>query len=95
MLSYLIVILIGALIGWIASLVMRTDRQQGALANIIIGVVGSVLGRYLFGDVLGIGGASDAGALTLSGLFWGVVGAVLLIAVLRFFNLMGRDNTPS
>jgi uncharacterized membrane protein YeaQ/YmgE (transglycosylase-associated protein family) len=79
----IIAILVGALIGWIASMIMETDAQQGAIANIIIGIVGSLLGQWLFGDVLHIGNASLAGGFSLAGLFWGVVGAVILIAILR------------
>lgn len=81
--SIIVAIIIGALIGWVASMVMNTDAQQGAIANIIIGIVGSLLGQWIFGDVLGIGGASLAGGFSLAGLFWGVVGAVILIAILR------------
>lgn len=81
--DWIIAILVGALIGWLASLVMKTDARQGALANILIGIVGSALGRWLFGDVLGFGGAAAAGQLSLIGLLWGVLGAVILIAILR------------
>ncbi len=81
--GWLIVLLVGALIGWLASLVMNTDNQQGMFANILIGIVGSALGRWLFSDLLGIGGAAAAGQLSLAGLLWGVVGAVVLIGLLR------------
>jgi uncharacterized membrane protein YeaQ/YmgE (transglycosylase-associated protein family) len=80
---WLITLLVGALIGWLASLVMRTDEQQGAIANILIGIVGAALGRWLFADVLGIGTAATSGQLTFFGLLWGVVGAVILIGLLR------------
>jgi uncharacterized membrane protein YeaQ/YmgE (transglycosylase-associated protein family) len=81
--AWLMVLFVGALIGWIASLIMRTDSQQGAIANVLIGIVGAALGRWLFADVMGFSAASSAGQLSLSGLFWGVVGAVILIGVLR------------
>lgn len=85
--NWIIVILVGALIGWIASMIMKTDTQQGALANILVGIIGSVLGNWLFSDVLGIGGATAAGTLSLVGIFWGVVGAVILIAILKAFRV--------
>jgi len=88
--SWLIAVLVGALIGWIASLFMKTDEEQGALANIVIGIIGSAVGRWLFGDVLGFGGAMSAGAFSLAGLFWGVVGAVILIAILKYFRVMAN-----
>ncbi len=86
--GWIIAVIVGALIGWIASLVMRTDAQQGALANIGIGIVGSLLGKWIFADLLGIGGASVAGAFSLVGLFWGIVGAVILIAVLKALRIL-------
>ncbi|MER3483375.1 MAG: GlsB/YeaQ/YmgE family stress response membrane protein [Meiothermus sp.] len=86
--DWIIAILVGALIGWLASLVMGTDARQGALANIIIGIVGSALGRWLFGDVLHIGGAVAAGSFSLIGLLWGVLGAIVLIFILRAVRVL-------
>ena len=86
--GWIAAIIVGALIGWIASLIMRTDAEQGALANIIIGIVGAALGRWLFADVLGIGGAAAAGSFTWVGLLWGVVGAIVLIGILKAFRVM-------
>jgi len=86
--SWIILILVGALIGWLASLVMRTDAQQGALANIIIGIIGSVLGQILFVNVLGIGGAEAAGSFSFAGVLWGVLGAVILIAILKAVKVL-------
>jgi uncharacterized membrane protein YeaQ/YmgE (transglycosylase-associated protein family) len=85
--SWIILILVGALIGWIASMIMKTDTQQGALANILVGIIGSVLGKWLFSDVLGIGGAAAAGTLSITGIIWGIIGAVILIAILRAFRV--------
>lgn len=86
--GWIIIILVGALIGWLASLIMNTDQQQGTLANIAIGIVGSLLGSWLLGSVLGIGGASVAGALSVWGIIWGVVGAVVLIAILKAIKVL-------
>lgn len=85
LLDWILIIITGALIGWLASLVMKTDSQMGTLANILVGIVGSLLGRWLFADVLGIGSAATAGTFTLLGVLWGVIGAVILIAILRLF----------
>lgn len=85
--SWIILIILGGVIGWIASLIMSTDKQQGFWANIIIGIVGSLLGKWVFADLLGIGAAATAGTLTIAGFLWGIVGAVLLILILRAFGL--------
>lgn len=90
--EWIVAIVVGALIGWIASMIMKTDAQQGAIANILIGIFGSLLGSWLFGDVLGIGGATEAGAFSIWGMVWGIVGAVVLIAILKAFKLFGNDS---
>ncbi|PZA08876.1 MULTISPECIES: GlsB/YeaQ/YmgE family stress response membrane protein [unclassified Meiothermus] len=86
--DWIVAILVGALIGWLASLIMGTDARQGALANIVIGIVGSALGRWLFADVLGIGGAAAAGSFSLIGILWGVLGAIVLIFILRAVRIL-------
>lgn len=86
--GWIVAILVGALIGWLASRMMGTDEQQGALANIGIGIVGSLLGSWLFGGVLGIGSADAAGTFSIWGIIWGVVGAVILIALLKAFKVL-------
>ncbi len=91
--GWIVAILVGALIGWLASMIMKTDAQQGALANILIGIFGSLLGSWLFGSVLGIGAAGEAGAFSIWGIVWGVVGAIVLIAILKSFKLFGSDTT--
>jgi uncharacterized membrane protein YeaQ/YmgE (transglycosylase-associated protein family) len=78
----IVTLLVGGLIGWIASLIMGTDEQMGLLANILMGVVGSVLGQWLAG-VVGIGAVAGAGRWLAS-----LGGAVLLIGVVRALGLM-------
>ena len=85
--GWILTILVGALIGWLASKVMNTDAQQGAIANILVGVIGSGLGRWIFGDLLGIGAAFRAGGLSLAGIAFGVLGAVVLIALLKALGI--------
>jgi uncharacterized membrane protein YeaQ/YmgE (transglycosylase-associated protein family) len=85
--GWIIAILVGALVGWLASIVMKTDAQQGPIANILIGIIGATLARWLFGDVLGIGGAA-AGTLSLMGILWGLIGAVVLIFILKAVRVL-------
>ena len=81
--EWVFVILVGALIGWLASIVANTENQQGAFSNIIIGILGATLGRWLFSNVLHIGSASATGSFSLYGIVWGVLGAVVVIFLLR------------
>lgn len=86
--SWIVLIIVGALIGWLASKIMATDEQQGGIANILIGIVGAILGKWLFADVLGIGSAAAAGDFSLMGVLWGILGAVILIAILKALNVL-------
>lgn len=86
--SWIIAIIVGALVGWIASLIMKTDQEQGALANILIGIAGAILGKWIFGSLLGIGSAAAAGTLSFYGILWGVIGSIVLIAILRWVKIL-------
>ncbi len=88
MLNLLVILLVGGLVGWVASLIMRTDGQQGALMNIVIGVVGSFLGAWFFGTVLGVGSAYLSGEFSIIGIFWAVVGSVILIGLLKLLKVL-------
>jgi uncharacterized membrane protein YeaQ/YmgE (transglycosylase-associated protein family) len=77
--SFIIWIIFGALAGWIASLVMKTDAQQGFMMNIIVGIVGAFLGGFIFEQF----GASGVTGFNLYSLLVAVIGAVLLIWIVR------------
>jgi uncharacterized membrane protein YeaQ/YmgE (transglycosylase-associated protein family) len=69
-------LVIGGVIGWLASILMKTNAQMGLVANVIVGIVGAALGGWLAG-VLGIGGGRVLSYVIA------VLGAVILIAILR------------
>lgn len=76
---YIIIwLLFGAIVGWLASILMKTNRRMGLIANIVVGLVGSALGMWLMG-VLGLGSAN---AFTLTGFIVSVGGAAILIAII-------------
>ena len=83
--NFIIWLLIGGLIGWIASIVMKTNGQQGILLNIIVGIVGAALGGWLISPLVGVGTINQdnfsAGALAVS-----FVGAVILLGVVNLFR---------
>ncbi|MGL4611552.1 MAG: GlsB/YeaQ/YmgE family stress response membrane protein [Trueperaceae bacterium] len=85
--SWIIAILVGALVGWLASIIMKTDSQQGPIANILIGVVGAALARWFFADVLGVGGTA-AGTFSIMGIVWGIIGAIVLIFLLKALRVL-------
>ena len=73
----IISLLIGALVGWLASMLMKTDKQMGAIANILVGIVGAWLGRFI-AALLGLAAISLLGSMLIS-----IVGACALIAILK------------
>lgn len=72
-------IVFGALVGWIASLIMKTDAQQGTLLNIIVGIIGSVLGSWIFNSF----GETGTTGFNLYSFVVAIIGAVILIAIVR------------
>jgi uncharacterized membrane protein YeaQ/YmgE (transglycosylase-associated protein family) len=89
MINFLLWLLFGALVGWLASLVMRTDAQQGLLLNIVVGIVGAFLGGLIF-NLLGIGGTTiNDNSFNLGSLLVSFVGAVVLLAL---FNTVQRGR---
>ena len=83
MISMILWLLFGALIGWLASLVMRTDAQQGALLNIVVGIVGAFIGGFLLNRNVSPNVFSPMSLLTA------FLGAVILLGV---FNLATRGR---
>lgn len=75
--NWIITLIIGGIVGWLASIVMKTNAQMGIIANVLVGIVGSLLGFWLAGQ-LGI--AADDGIIRF---LVAIVGAVLLILLLR------------
>ncbi len=86
--SFIIWLVIGGLVGWLASVVMKTDAQQGILLNIVVGIVGALLGGWLLGPLFG-SGSINQGDFSLSGLLVSFLGAVILLAVV---NLIRRGS---
>jgi len=83
--NLLIWLVVGGVIGWIASMIMRTDAQQGMLLNVVVGIVGAMLGGWLISPLLGVGTINQSnfsiGSMTVS-----LVGAVILLAVVNLFR---------
>ena len=77
----IVYLIIGGIIGWLASIVMRTNAQQGIILNIIVGVIGSFIGGVLFGTNLGTG--------SVMGWLSAFVGAVILLAIV---NMVRRGS---
>jgi uncharacterized membrane protein YeaQ/YmgE (transglycosylase-associated protein family) len=77
----IVTLIIGGVIGWLASLVMKTSAQMGIFANIVVGIIGAGLGFWLAG-ALGIVPVGSVGAWIIS-----IIGAVVLLAILKALNV--------
>jgi uncharacterized membrane protein YeaQ/YmgE (transglycosylase-associated protein family) len=73
-------LIVGGLIGWIASKIMNTDAQQGIVLNIVVGIVGAFLGGYLIAPMLG-SGTINQNDFSIMGLVTSLIGAVILLAI--------------
>ena len=83
--SFIIWILVGALVGWIASLIMKTDAQQGTILNIVIGILGAFLGGYLISPLVGVS-TINQNALSIPSILVSIVGAVIIILIWKLIS---------
>jgi uncharacterized membrane protein YeaQ/YmgE (transglycosylase-associated protein family) len=86
--NFLIWIVVGGIIGWLASLVMKTDAQQGMFLNIVVGIVGALLGGWLLAPLLSTG-TINQNDFSISSLFVSFLGALVLLMVV---NLLRRGQ---
>ncbi|HEY0855535.1 MAG TPA: GlsB/YeaQ/YmgE family stress response membrane protein [Albitalea sp.] len=83
--NFIIWLVVGGLIGWVASMLMRTDGQQGILLNIVVGIVGAFLGGWLLAPMFGTG-TINQNDFSMSGLVVSLLGAVILLAIVNLFR---------
>jgi len=83
--NLIIWLVVGGLIGWVASLVMKTDAQQGAILNIVVGIVGALLGGWLLSPLIGAGTVNQ-GDFSMMGLLVSFGGAIILLVVVNLFR---------
>jgi uncharacterized membrane protein YeaQ/YmgE (transglycosylase-associated protein family) len=83
--NFIIWLVVGGLIGWVASMIMRTDGQQGIFLNIIVGIVGAMLGGWLISPLVGVP-TINQGSLSVGALVVSLLGAVILLAIVNLFR---------
>jgi len=84
--NFIIWIVIGGLIGWAASIVMKTDAQKGVVLNVVVGIVGALVGGWLLSPLFGTG-TINQNDFSLASLVVSLLGAIILLAVV---NLLRR-----
>lgn len=82
--GFLIWIIVGGIVGWLASLIMRTDAQQGILLNVVVGIVGAFLGGLIISPLVGVGTINDG--ISIGSIVVSLIGAVILLAIVNLFR---------
>lgn len=77
-------LIVGGIVGWLASIVMRRDAQQGILLNIVVGIVGAFIGGWLIGPLLGAGSINEG--ISLMSFIVSLLGAIILLAIVNLFR---------
>jgi uncharacterized membrane protein YeaQ/YmgE (transglycosylase-associated protein family) len=81
----IILLVVGGVIGWVASMVMRTDGQQGIVLNIVVGIVGALLAGFVVTPLIG-GAPITSGAINLQSIIVSLIGAIVLLAIINLFR---------
>jgi len=88
MINFILWIIAGALIGWLASLIMRTNSRQGLIADIIVGIVGAFVGGYFLSPLFNVSTINE-GNFSIPALLVSLGGAIILLAISKLFRNVG------
>lgn len=81
----IVLLVVGGLIGWVASMIMRTDGQQGIVLNIVVGVIGALLAGFVVTPLIG-GAPITSGEISVQSVLVSLVGAIVLLAIINLFR---------
>lgn len=77
-------LIVGGVVGWLASIIMRTDAQQGLLLNVVVGIVGALLAGFIVSPMLGVGTINEG--ISIATFVVSLIGAVILLAIVNLFR---------
>lgn len=83
--NFIIWLVVGGVIGWLASILMKTDGQQGFILNVVVGIVGAMLGGWLLSPLLGVGTINQEN-FSLPAMLVSFLGAVILLGIVNLFR---------
>lgn len=83
--NFIIWLIVGGLIGWVASMIMKTDARQGVILNVVVGIVGAFLGGLLISPLVGVG-TINQDAFSIGALLVSLGGAIILLAIVNFIR---------
>jgi uncharacterized membrane protein YeaQ/YmgE (transglycosylase-associated protein family) len=80
----LVWLIVGGVVGWLASIIMRTNAQQGILLNVVVGIVGALLAGFIISPLIGVGTINQG--VTFATFLVSLVGAIILLAIVNLFR---------
>ena len=83
--NFIIWLTLGGLVGWVASMLMRTDNSQGLGMNVVVGIVGAMLGGWFISPLVGLGTIKQEN-FSLSAMFVSFLGAAILLAIVNLIR---------
>jgi len=81
----IVLLIVGGIVGWLASMIMRTDAQQGIFLNIVVGIVGALLAGFILTPLIG-GAPITSGVISIQSILVSLAGAVILLAIINLFR---------
>jgi len=85
LMGLIILLVVGGVIGWLASIIMRTDGQQGIFLNIVVGIVGALVAGFLVTPLIG-GAPITSGVISIQSILVSLLGAIVLLAIINLFR---------
>ncbi|WP_348240136.1 GlsB/YeaQ/YmgE family stress response membrane protein, partial [Salmonella enterica] len=77
-------LIVGGIVGWLASIIMRTNAQQGIILNVVVGIVGALIAGFVISPLFGVGTINDG--ISIATVLVSLVGAIILLAIVNLFR---------
>ena len=84
MINFIVWLIVGGLVGWIASMIMRTDAQQGIILNIVVGIVGAAIAGWLISPLVGVPSINTG--FSIGSFVVSLLGAIVLLGIVNLFR---------
>ena len=92
--NLIVFLIVGGVVGWLASLIMKTDASQGLILNVLVGIAGALLAGWLLSPMLGIPPITTGSALSVPAILVSLLGAVVLLAIINLVRRGSVSNSP-
>lgn len=82
--GFIVYLIVGGIVGWLASIIMGRNNQMGIILNVVVGIIGAILGGWLISPLVGVGTIADG--LTVGSFLVSLIGAIILLAIVGLFT---------